>query len=134
MRVVVVTEGLLVYLDEARVASLADGLRARPSMHRWILESVAPEVLRRNMRAWGRVLARANAEWKFAHPDGFDFFRPRGWSPIAKRPFLVEARRLGRESEVPHAWLLRALSSLSERFRRRMENLVVYGVMQQSAE
>jgi methyltransferase (TIGR00027 family) len=124
----------LVYLDEAQVASLADGLRARPSMRRWILESVAPEVLKRNMRAWGKVLAQANAKWKFARPDGFDFFRPRGWSPTVRRPFMVEARRLGRESEVPHAWLLRALSSLSGRFRRRMENLVVYGVMQPSAE
>ncbi len=129
-RVVVVTEGLLVYLDEARVALLANGLRARPSMRRWILESVSPEVLKRNMRAWGDDLAQANAEWKFAHPKGLDYFRARGWSPAAKRPFMVEARRLGRESEVPHARLLRALSSLSGRFRRRMENLVVYGVMQ----
>ena len=103
-------------------------------MRRWVLESVAPEVLKRNMRAWGKVLAQANAEWKFARPDGFDFFRPRGWSPIVRRPFMVEARRLGRENEVPHAWLLRALSSLSGRFRRRMENLVVYGVMQPIAE
>jgi methyltransferase (TIGR00027 family) len=133
-RVVVVTEGLLVYLDEVRVASLADGLRARPSMRRWVLESVAPEVLKRNMRAWGKVLAQANAEWKFARPDGFDFFRPRGWSLTVRRPFMAEARRLGRESELPHAWLLRALSSLSGRFRRRMESLVVYGVMQPSAE
>jgi methyltransferase (TIGR00027 family) len=133
-RVVVVTEGLLVYLDEARVASLADGLRTRPSMRRWILESISPEVLKRNMRAWGKVLTKANAEWKFARPDGFDFFRPRGWSPTVRCPFMVEARRLGRESEVPHAWLLRALSSLSGRFRRRMENLVVYGVMQPRAE
>src|ERR1700690_128342 len=129
-RVVVVTEGLLVYLDEARVASLADGLRTRPSMGRWLLESGAPEVLKRNMRAWGKVLAQANAEWRFARPDGFDFFRSRGWSPTATRPFMVEARRLGRESEVPHAWMLRALSSLSGRFRRRMENLVVYGVVE----
>jgi methyltransferase (TIGR00027 family) len=133
-RVVVVTEGLLVYLNEMEVASLADGLRARPSMRRWILESMAPEVLKRNMRAYGKVLAQANAEWKFAHPDGLGFFRPHGWSPTATRPFVVEARRLGRESEVPHAWALRALSSLSRRFRRRMENLVVYGVMQPSAE
>jgi methyltransferase (TIGR00027 family) len=129
-RVVVVTEGLLVYLDETRVASLADGLRARSSMRRWILESVAPEVLKRNMRAWGDVLAQANAEWKFAHPDGFDFFRPHGWSPTVTRPFFGEALRFGRESELPHAWLLRALSSLSGRFRRRMEELVVYGVVQ----
>ncbi|MDP9036436.1 MAG: class I SAM-dependent methyltransferase [Myxococcota bacterium] len=133
-RVVVVTEGLLVYLDEALVASLADGLRARASMRRWILESVAPEVLERNMQAWGKVLARANAEWKFARSDGFDFFRPRGWSPTVRRPFMVEARRLGRESEVPHAWLLRALSSLSARFRRTMENLVVYAVMEPSTQ
>jgi methyltransferase (TIGR00027 family) len=133
-RVVVVTEGLLVYLDEARVASLAEGLRARPSMRRWILESVAPEVLRRHMRAWGKVFAQANAEWKFAPPDGFDFFRSRGWSPTVSRPFMVEARRLGRESAVPRARLLRALSSLSGRFRRRMENLVVYGIMQRRAE
>jgi methyltransferase (TIGR00027 family) len=130
-RVVVVTEGLLVYLDEKIVASLADRLRARSSMRRWVLESVAPEVLKQNMRAWGKVLAQANTEWKFAHPDGFDFFRPYGWSLTVRRPFIVEARRLGRESEVPHAWLLRALSSLSGRFRRRMDNAVVYGVMQQ---
>jgi len=133
-RVVVVTEGLLVYLDEARVASLADGLGARSSMRRWILESVAPEVLKRNMRAWGKVLAPANAEWKFAPPNGFEFFRPRGWSPTVRRPFMVEARRLGRESEVPHARLLRTLSFLSERFRQRMENLVVYGVMEPSTQ
>ena len=128
-RVVVVTEGLLVYLDEARVASLADGLRARRPMRRWILESVAPEVLKRNMRAWGKVLAQANAEWKFARPDGFDFFRQRGWSTAENRPFMTEARRLGRDNEVPLAWLLGVLSSLSRRFRRRLENLVVYGVL-----
>lgn len=97
-RVVVVTEGLLVYLDEVRVASLADGLRARAPMRRWILESGAPEVLERNMRAWGKVLASANAEWKFAPANGFDFFRPHGWSETVRRPFMLEARRLGRES------------------------------------
>lgn len=113
---------------------MVPGATARPSMRRWILEGVAPEVLKRNMRAWGSVLALANAEWKFARPDGFDFFRPRGWSPTVRRPFMMEAHRLGRESEVLHAWLLRALSSLSGRFRRRMENLVVYDVMQPGAE
>jgi hypothetical protein len=86
------------------------------------------------MRAWGKVFAQANAEWKFAPPDGFDFFRSRGWSTTVSRPFMVEARRLGRESAVPRARLLRALSSLSGRFRRRMENLVVYGIMQRRAE
>jgi methyltransferase (TIGR00027 family) len=129
-RVVVVTEGLLVYLDAALVASLADGLRERSSMRRWILESVAPEVLKQNMRAWGKVLAPAHAEWKFAPASGLDFFRPHGWSPAVTRPFFGEARRLGREREMRLAWLLRALSSLSARFRRRLDDSVVYGVLQ----
>ena len=132
-RVVVVTEGLLLYLDEVRVASLADGLRARAPMRRWILESCAPEFRDRSMQAWGKVLAAANAEWKFAPANGFDFFRPRGWSPTARRPFFGEARRLGREREVPHGRLLRVLSSLSGRFRQRLENLVVYGFMEPSS-
>jgi O-methyltransferase involved in polyketide biosynthesis len=131
-RVVVVTEGLLVYLDEALVASLAKGLGARPSMRRWVLESAAPEFVEQNMRAWGKVLASANAEWKFAPANGFDFFRPHGWSLTVRRPFFAEARRLGREGEMRFAWLVRALSSLSGWFRRKLENSVAYGVMQRS--
>ena len=132
-RVVVITEGLLVYLAEAQVRSLAEELRARPSIGRWILEAVAPDVLKRNMRAWGPVLAAAKAEWKFAHENGFDFYRPLGWSPIVSRSFFAEARRLGRD-EMRHAWLVRALSSISARFRKKLANLVVYGVMQPSSQ
>jgi methyltransferase (TIGR00027 family) len=133
-RVVVITEGLLVYLDERLVASLADGLRARPSIRRWVLESVAPEVVKRNMRAWGKVLAQAHAEWKFAPLDGFDFFRRHGWSPTVKRPFFVEARRLRRDREMRFARVVHALSSVSARFRSRLENSVVYGVMEPGPE
>jgi methyltransferase (TIGR00027 family) len=129
-RVVVITEGLLVYLDEVLVASLAADLRARPSMRRWVLESVAPEVVARNMRAWGKILAHAHAEWKFAPPNGFAFFRPYGWSEIVKRPFFAEARRLGRDREMRFAWLVRAVSSLSRQFRSRLESSVVYGVLE----
>jgi methyltransferase (TIGR00027 family) len=128
-RIVVVTEGLLVYLDEAVVGQLADDLRALPSMRRWVLESVSPEAVRQQMRAWGKILREAHAEWKFAPAIGLDFFRPHGWSPVVTRSCIVEARRLGRE-EMRHASLLRALSSLSVRFRQRLENAVVYGVME----
>jgi methyltransferase (TIGR00027 family) len=126
-RVVVVTEGFLVYLEEGTVSSLADELRARISMRRWVLESAAPEVLKRNMRAWGSVLTQGHAEWKFASPNGFEFFRPHGWSPKVERSFFAEARRLGRE-EGRHMWLLRAMAALSKRFK----NAVIYGVLQPS--
>ncbi len=132
-RVVVITEGLLVYLAEAQVRALAEDLRARPSMVRWILEAVAPDVLKRNMRAWGPVLGAARAEWKFAPSNGFDFYRPLGWSPVVSRPFFEEARRLGRD-EMRHAWLMRMLSSVSARFRKKLASLVVYGVMEPTSQ
>jgi methyltransferase (TIGR00027 family) len=127
-RVVVITEGLLVYLDESVARSLAEELRGRSSMRRWILEAVAPAVLERNMKAWGRVLAPANAEWKFAQANGLDYYRPLGWSPVAACSFFEEARRLGRF--VKHDWVLRLLSSASGSLRKRLANMVVYGVIQ----
>jgi methyltransferase (TIGR00027 family) len=129
-RVVVVTEGLLVYLDEGLVAMLADDLCARTPMRRWVLESAAPEVVKRNMRAWGKVLAQGHAEWKFAPANGFEFFRRHGWSLTVRRPFFAEARRLHRDTELRFGRLVRALSAFSGQFRSRLENSVVYGTME----
>jgi methyltransferase (TIGR00027 family) len=127
-RVVVITEGLLVYLDRAVVHSLAAELRSRNSVRRWILEAVAPEVMKRNMKTWGHILRPANAEWKFANADGLDHYRQLGWSPVTTRSFFEEARKLGRA--VKHDWLLRLLSSASGSFRKKLANMVVYGVIQ----
>jgi methyltransferase (TIGR00027 family) len=131
-RVVVVTEGLLVYLDEGLVAGLAHELRQVPSIHRWILETISPETLKQQMAAWGSVLSAANAEWKFAPASGFGFFREHGWSPVVTRSCISEARRLGRE-DMRYATLLRVLSRLSRRFRQRLENAVQYAVLQPQA-
>lgn len=131
-RVVVVSEGLLVYLDERRVGSLADALHARPSMQRWIFDNITPEALAQNMRVWGATLAEGNAVWSFAPANGLDFFRSHGWSPVVTRSCIAEARRLGRY-EMRSAWVLRALSRVSARFRERIEGMVVYAEMGRSA-
>jgi methyltransferase (TIGR00027 family) len=126
-RVVVITEGLLVYLEESVVRSLAAELRAQPAVQRWILEAVAPEVLKRNMGAWGHILRRANAEWKFARADGFDFYAKLGWAPVEKRAFFDESRRLGRGPR--HERLLGLLYAASSSFRHKVQNMVAYGVV-----
>jgi methyltransferase (TIGR00027 family) len=126
-RVVVITEGLLVYLEEAVVRSLGTELRAQPAFQRWILEAVAPEVLQRNMAVWGDILRRANAEWKFARADGFEFYGQLGWSPVEKRAFFDESRRLGRGPRYER--LLGLLYAASSSFRRKVQNLVAYGVV-----
>jgi O-methyltransferase involved in polyketide biosynthesis len=127
-RVVVITEGLLVYLDESVVRSLAAELRARSSVGRWILEAVAPEVLKRNMNAWGHVLRPANAEWKFSNTNGLDYYRPLGWSPVDARSFFDEARKVGRP--VRQDWILRLMSAASGSFRKKLTTMVAYGVIQ----
>ena len=68
-RVVVITEGLLVYLDETVVGSLADELRALPSMRRWVLENISPEGLRQQMRAWGEILGSGRGAVEVCGPD-----------------------------------------------------------------
>jgi methyltransferase (TIGR00027 family) len=44
-RVLIVTEGFLIYLDEAAVASLARDLRAALHDSAWLLLNIAPEIL-----------------------------------------------------------------------------------------
>jgi methyltransferase (TIGR00027 family) len=126
-RVLIVTEGLLVYLDTNEVASLSDDLhRALPNAA-WLLENISPEILARQRRLWGRRLKAAHAAHKFAPPEGLEFFRPHGWVPQSTRFLLDEAHRLGRE--MPMAWLMRLGSVLAPRRHEHFRRAVVYAVM-----
>jgi methyltransferase (TIGR00027 family) len=126
--VLVVTEGLLAYLDDATVASLAADLHACPSVRSWILEAPMPEVLVRARRSWGKTLVPAGAEMKFAPASGVDFFLAHGWEPRLTRSLTHEARRLGREMRF--AAVARALSTLTARGRERWKKIVMYAVME----
>jgi methyltransferase (TIGR00027 family) len=105
-RVLVVTEGVLVYLDEAEVASLADDLHRFFPSGLWLLENVAPNILAQQGRVWSTTLRPANAEHKFAPASGLDFYRPHGWAPRETRSLLDEAQRLRREMRVV-SWIRR---------------------------
>jgi methyltransferase (TIGR00027 family) len=126
-RVLVVTEGLLVYLDAKEVASLADDLHRHLPNALWLLENISPEILVRQRRLWGKRLTVAHAEHKFAPPEGLAFFQPHGWTPQSIRSLLDEARRLGRE--MPMAWLMRLGSVLAPRRHERFRQAVVQAVM-----
>jgi methyltransferase (TIGR00027 family) len=134
-RVLVVTEGLLVYLDEATVASLADDLGASFPLALWLLENVTPPVLARMKRNWDKTLRPAGAEMKFAPTDGLGFFRAHGWTPSVEKSLLDEAERLGREMRVVAA--LRSLSrfipplrAVYARRQERFRDAVVYALME----
>ena len=127
-RVLVITEGLLIYLEPAQVADLARALHAQPSFRWWLTDLASPRLLRIIARSWGNTLERGNAPFKFGPAEGTAFFEPLGWREIAFRSSLEEAHRLDRE--MPMMWLWRFLGRLSsarERAEvRRMSGYVLF--------
>ncbi|HEV8269306.1 MAG TPA: class I SAM-dependent methyltransferase, partial [Thermoanaerobaculia bacterium] len=64
-RVLVITEGLLVYLSREEVGALAADLHAAASFRWWILDVVSPDLLRWLQRRYQRSLAAAGAPLRF---------------------------------------------------------------------
>lgn len=102
-RVLVVTEGLVLYLDDPVVASLARDIAARTSFQSWILDLVSPRVLQDMKRRMALQLARAPL--KFAPPNGVAFFESLGWRVRDVKSLFHEA---GRFHRLP--WFLRPFS------------------------
>jgi methyltransferase (TIGR00027 family) len=97
-RVMIVSEGLLIYLTRDDVAVLASDLAKAPSFRYWAFDIVSPGLLEmmRRQGGGGDELARAGAPFKFAPPEGPDFFRQFGWTPIEVRSAFKAASRTGR--------------------------------------
>ena len=120
-RALVVTEGLLIYLTDEQVAGLATELHRQPSFRWWLIDLASPRLLEILEKSWGSTLARGNAPFRFAPPNGTEFFQPLGWREVSYRSAMEEAHRLKRE--MPMMWLWRLLGRLSppknrEEFRR----------------
>jgi len=107
----VVAEGLLIYLTDDQVAGLATELHRQASFRWWLIDLASPRLLQILAKNWGHTLARGNAPFRFAPPNGTDFFRPLGWREVSYRSALEEAHRVGRE--MPFMWFWRLLSRLS---------------------
>lgn len=108
-RIVVITEGLLIYLDRDHVAELARDLAASPHIRRWVLDIISPGLLGMMQQRLNAELHKANAPFRFGPPEGPPFFIPYGWRPWKVRSLLKTAAKLGR---LPP--LMRLLSLLPE--------------------
>ena len=74
--VLVITEGLLVYLTEPLVAALAEALHRPPSFRWWLIDLVSPRLLKMINRNWGKSLEQGRAPLQFAPEQGTGFFLP----------------------------------------------------------
>ena len=96
-KALIITEGLLIYLTPDDVAGLAKDLGAPPSFQSWILDIASPGLLRMLAKKMAKQLHHA-APFKFAPPEGPNFFITYGWKPVDVRSLLKNAARLKRLS------------------------------------
>jgi len=126
-QVLVVSEGLLVYLDPEQVASLAADLAAPPPFRWWLIDVASPRLLKMMEKTWGRAVAAGNAQFRFAPPEGTRFFEPQGWREAEYRSMWEEALRLKRT--MPLAWLWNLIGRLYPKAKReqfrRMSGIVL---------
>ena len=114
--VLVVTEGLLIYLTREQVAALADDLAAQPSFRWWLLDIASPGLLKMLEKTWGRAVAAGNAPFQFAPAEGTAFFAPHGWREAEFRSTWEEALRLKRTMRL--AWLWQLIGRLYPKHKR----------------
>jgi len=95
-RVMIVSEGLLIYLSPDDVGVLATDLAKQPTFRYWVLDVVSPGLMEMLRKEGGSELERAGAPFKFAPPEGPDIFRRYGWRPLEVQSTLKAAHRAGR--------------------------------------
>ena len=95
-KAMVLSEGLLIYLTEAEVASLAQDLAAIPSFQRWATDLASPALVKMLRKKMGHQLDRANAPLKWGPEEGPEFFVPYSWKPLEVRSLLKTGLRLNR--------------------------------------
>jgi methyltransferase (TIGR00027 family) len=95
-RVLVLTEGLLIYLTPEQVGGLARDLAGPASFHRWALDLSSPGLKRMIDREVGPRLAEARAPFQFAPVEGPLFFEPHGWRAVDIRSFFKWAAKKNR--------------------------------------
>jgi len=109
-KIVVLTEGLLIYLEASQVIALAKDLAGHPQFRRWILDMHSPALLRIMQRTTGKQLSQVGAPFKFGPLEGPQFLEPYGWRVVDVQGLLKNAARFKRPP-----FGLRLLSLLPEK-------------------
>jgi methyltransferase (TIGR00027 family) len=112
-RALVISEGLLVYLNEAVVRTLAIDIAARAAAQWWVVDLASPSLLQLIRKTMGAQLS--NAPMIFAPANGVAFFESLGWAPQEIQPLLSAGVRLRR---LP--WFLHWLSWLPQTDPRQL--------------
>ena len=127
-QVLVVSEGLLIYLAPEQVATLAADLATPPSFRWWLIDLGSPGLLKMIEKSWGPILAAGNAPFRFAPAEGTRFFEPHGWREAEFRSTWDESIRLKRTMRLAWLWALigRFMSRKRREEARRFSGIVLF--------
>jgi methyltransferase (TIGR00027 family) len=103
--VLVISEGLLIYLSPEAVGGLADDLARAPGIRRWLIDLASPALLKMMSRTWGKRVSEGGAPFLFAPEEGVNFFARHGFREEAFFSIWEGALRFNRKP--PMAWLWR---------------------------
>src|SRR5437016_7040548 len=104
-RAMIVSEGLIVYLNADEVCQLGKDLAEQPSFQRWATDLLSPGLLKMLQKQIGSPLSEAGAPLKFAPADGPAFFEKCGWKALEVNSMLHIGAKLKR---LP--WFMRAFA------------------------
>ncbi|MGH8230715.1 MAG: class I SAM-dependent methyltransferase [Steroidobacteraceae bacterium] len=134
-KVLVITEGVIPYLSNDEVGSLAEDLAAMARLQFWVVDFFTEQALK--IRRRGRTgRSMQNAPFKFAPGDWFGFFRQHGWVVNQMRYYADEADRLRRPIPLSPYLRLRYLIShfwLSPAQRRERRKFAGYALLERRA-
>lgn len=108
--ILVITEGLLVYLPPDDVAALARDLHDVAKARWWLSDLASPMLLKYLEKRWLGRLRDGNAPFLFAPAEGTAWFAPHGWREREWRSSWAESFRLKRTPRF--AWLWNLLGKL----------------------
>jgi methyltransferase (TIGR00027 family) len=114
-RVLVVSEGLVVYLTADQVAGLARDLHAAEHFQWWLFDLASPRLLAMMTKMWGRNVSAGNAPFQFAPEESTKFFEPFGWTEIEYHATADDAKRLNRQMKMMWFWQFLGLFASKKR-------------------
>lgn len=94
--VLVISEGLLIYLPDAEVRSLAGDLSRAGNMRWWIADLASPEALAMFRRMLPSGTNLEGVSLRFAPQQGCNYFAEFGWRFLQSHSCVEEGRRLRR--------------------------------------
>ena len=124
----VISEGLLIYLEAEQVAELARDLHETAQARWWLADLASPMLLKLLERRWSPKLRDGNAPFLFGPAEGTAFFAPLGWREAEFRSTWDESFRINRTMRGAYVWrwLSRFQPAARREAWRRMSGIALF--------